>query len=153
MSEMLIAPRAAVKTAWRVLVDKAGGVEAVAAACGIMKSLVSQYGDRNCDRYPPAQTIIAAERAAGEPLVTAALARAQGFELVLVDIPREHAELARVIADMAENTGALFATAAMALTHKRLTEREHNELEREFGNIYRVVGEAITLLRKEPADG
>jgi hypothetical protein len=146
-------PKAAVKTAWKLLVETLGGVEATSAACGIARSLVSEYGNRNGDRYPPAHTIIAAEKVAGEPLVTAALARAQGYELMLVEAPRHASALADVVAETGRDVGELFATAAHALKKQRPTKREMADLLREFGDMHRVAGEALALLKAmEAAD-
>lgn len=141
------AHKAAVKTAWKLLVDELGGVEAASAACGISRSLVSEYGSRHSERYPPAQTIVAAERVAEQPLVTAALARAQGYELMLVDVPRRASALADIIAETGRDVGELFATAAHALRHDRPTRQEHADLLREFGDMHRVAGEALALLK------
>src|SRR5579871_706087 len=131
-------PRAAVKTAWKMLVDVIGGVEASSVACGISRSLVSEYGNRQSDRFPPAQTIIAAERSAGEPLVTAALARAQGYELVLVTPPEGNGELAVIVAETAKDASDIFATAARALAHQSVSNGELDELIREFGDMHKV---------------
>ena len=142
------APRAAVKTAWKLLTDVVGGVEAMATACGMSRSLVSEYGNRNSDRFPPAQVIIDAERVAGEPLVTTALARAQGYELVLVQAPEmENSELAALIAETAKDASEIFATAARALTHKDLSESELADLLREYGEMHRISEMALVMLQ------
>lgn len=146
--------KAAVKTAWKLLVDAMGGVEAASAACGISRSLVSEYGSRNSERYPPAHTIIAAEKVAEQPLVTAALARAQGYELLLVDAPRGASALADIVSETGRDVGELFATAAHALRHDRPTKQELADLLREFGDMHRVAGEALALLKSmEAVDG
>lgn len=141
--------RNAVKTAWKLIVQRLGGVDAAAAACGISRSLISNYGNRNGEYYPPAQTIITAESMAGEPLVTAALARAQGWELVCVDAPRGRGVLAALSAEMSKNIGAFFATMSHALTHPKLTDKERADLLRELDDISRVTAEAKALLHQD----
>ncbi|MDE1907145.1 MAG: hypothetical protein KGH75_11925 [Rhodospirillales bacterium] len=141
--------RNSIKTAWKMLVHDLGGVDATAAACGISRSLVSNYGNRNSDYYPPAQTIIAAESVASEPLVTAALARAQGRELVLVEAPRGRGELASLFAALSKDVGELFATAAHALTHDKLTPKERADLLRELDDMRRIAGETMVLLQQD----
>jgi len=48
------------------MIDIVGGVEAM--ACGISRSLVSQYGDRNSDSYPPALYPVYSEYRAVRPV-------------------------------------------------------------------------------------
>lgn len=98
----------AVKTGWKLLVDELGGVDATASACGVSRSLVSEYGNRNGKRFAPAHTILAGERVAGTPHVTSAMARALGYELVLVEGPRAQTELiVRVVVEASPGLASL----------------------------------------------
>jgi hypothetical protein len=144
----LSAPQRAVKTAWKLLVAKVGGVEAAAACTRASRSLVSDYGNYESPRFAPGNAILDVEEIAGEPLVTAALARARGYELVMVETPLAAGQLASLVAEFSPVIGELFATLAHALTHKNLTPDELADLLREFGDAHRVAGEALHYLKK-----
>ncbi|MDE8344653.1 MAG: hypothetical protein POH28_00555 [Acidocella sp.] len=146
------APKLAVKSAWKLLVASLGGVDATAACVRCSRSLISEYGNRASDRFPPANAILEAEEVASEPFVTAALARALGYELVMVTPPRGHGELAVIIAALSRDVGELFATAAHALGHETLSKSELADLLREFGDAHRVTGEALALLHKRSGE-
>lgn len=136
----------AVKTAWKLLTDRIGGVDATAAACNTQRSMVSQYGDRNGDRFPPAQIIMRAEHYAGEPLVTAALARANGWELTRIEPAGDAVLLAGISAELSKDIGELFATLSHALTHQKLDPQERTDLIRELGAVQRVAAQGLALL-------
>lgn len=137
----------AVKTGWKLLVDELGGVDATASACGVSRSLVSEYGNRNGERFAPAHTILAGERVAGTPHVTSAMARALGYELVLVEVPRAQTELAKVAAELGRDVSALFATIAEALQNPDALTTDVADLMREAGDVYRVTAEILTVLK------
>ena len=74
--------RAALKTAVRLTLHRLGGLDAAATCCRVGATNLQQYGSQaHPDRHIPADVILDLELIAGEPLITAALARAQGYRL------------------------------------------------------------------------
>ena len=74
--------RAALKTAVQVIVRQLGGLDAAATCCRVGRSNLGDYGSHaHPDRYIPADVILDLEAIAGEPIITTALARAQGYRL------------------------------------------------------------------------
>ena len=70
-----------VTSAWRLLVAHVGGVDVMASATGGKRSHVSEFGSPHSSRAPTVAIVMEAEAFAGEPMVTAALAAANGGEL------------------------------------------------------------------------
>ncbi len=78
---------AALKTAVLVVVRKLGGLDAAATCCRVGATNLQQYGSQaHPDRHIPADVILDLEAIAGEPIITAALARAQGYRLEPVTV-------------------------------------------------------------------
>lgn len=74
--------RAALKTAVRLTIQRLGGLDAAATCTRVGRSNLSDYGSlAHLDRHIPADVILDLELIAGEPHITAALARAQGYRL------------------------------------------------------------------------
>lgn len=138
--------RAALKTAWRMLVPAVGGVDAMAACTRATRSMVSEYGSRSSERFPPADVILDAEIIAEAPLVTAALAEAQGYALVRREA-MPAARVASLLASVGQESGQVFAAAAAALADGKITEGESATLLRELGELERAVAHAIAALR------
>lgn len=143
-----------VKTAWKQVTGDLGGVEATASAVDRTKSLVSEYGTLHSDRFPPADVILDAEALAGEPRVTAALARAQGYILMPVE-PRGAGDLALLLARLGRDVSKLFGNAAEALQDGVLTAAERDGLARDLDEVVRVVTETRMHLMpaQEPRAG
>ncbi|MBW4089920.1 MAG: hypothetical protein HIU82_02255 [Proteobacteria bacterium] len=142
----------ALKTAWKCLVQDVGGVEAVAACTRVNLTLVSQYGNVYGDRFAPIDVVMDAETVGGTPLVTAALARAQGYLLVPV-APRGAGDLSVKLAEIGRDVAALFATAASALGRAEPTDAERDALVRELDEVARVATETRMLLFARPGAG
>lgn len=136
----------ALKTAWRVLCDQAGGIDAVAAFTRTTRSLAAAFGSINvADRFAPIDAVLDLESLTQRPAVTETLARLQGFALVAIE-PRGAGDLAAKLAELGRDVSAVFATAATALAHDHLTEPEHEALLRQLAEVGRVVTEAQQLL-------
>lgn len=76
---------AALKTAARRLVAAVGGLEAAASVCRHNKTaLAAAYDPHQPDRFVPADVVADLELVAGQPIVTAVLARLSGHALVPV---------------------------------------------------------------------
>ncbi|AHJ63235.1 Hypothetical protein GbCGDNIH3_7073 [Granulibacter bethesdensis] len=74
-----------VKAAFRRLIAALGGIEAAESYGFAARSLLSNYGNADSPRFPPAHIILDVEAAAGEVFVTEALARAQGYRLEKIE--------------------------------------------------------------------
>ncbi len=139
----------ALKTTWKCLVQNVGGLDATAACTRVNASLLSQYGNVYGERFAPVDVILDVETIAGDPLVTAALARAQGYLLVPV-APRGADALSVRLAEIGRDVAALFATAAGALARDQPTEAERDALARELDEVARVATETRMLLIARP---
>lgn len=127
--------RAALKTAVRLTLQRLGGLDAAATCCRVGRSNLSDYGSlAHPDRHIPADVILDLETIAGEALITAALARAQGYRLEPVaaqrngDVVSPTQRLMRAAADLSaqlldalddqtisgDERDGLLATAALA---------------------------------------
>ncbi len=142
-----------VKTAFKLLVQQLGGIDAAASCTRVGRSQISEYGLTASDKTVPADVIMDLEAIAGVPMVTAALARAQGYGLVMIEPKRARGELAVLLARIGQDAGELFATAASALAHKRPTPAERQALLRELDDLRRTADEAMIFLNAgdEPA--
>ena len=139
----------ALKTAMRLLVQRLGGYASAELSCRATMSMLSDYGNPDCNRWAPVDVVLDVETVAGQPLVTAALARAQGYELVPVH-PHGEGKLPRSLADIGREVGTLFATAADALADGVVTEAERLDLRRDLEALRRVCGEAMAILAMPP---
>lgn len=136
------------KTATKLVVADLGGGDAAATCTRVGKSQLSDYGNVSSDKFIPVDVVLDLERVGGVPHITAALARAQGYLLVPGSTPRARSELAVLMAEIGRDVGELFGTAALALSHGKLTDAERQELLRELDNLHRVVGEVMSLLKR-----
>lgn len=139
----------AIKTAFKLLLLRLGGVEAAASCTSVKKSLLADYGSVASERFARCDVIMDLERVAGEPIVTAALARAQGCALVMTEPVRARSEMAVLLARIGQDAGELFATAALALGHKKPTAKERATMLRELDDLRRAADEAIAHLQQD----
>lgn len=138
------------KTAWKLLVDDLGGVEATAAVTRVSsKGRISEYGALHTDRFPAIDVVLDAEHVAGEPRVTAALARALGYALTPVE-PRGAGDLSVLLAELGRDVASLFADAATALRHTDLTDEERMRLARDLDEVSCAAAEARARLLPPP---
>lgn len=96
---------AALKTAFRRLVDKIGGVEAAASYCRVHFSKIAEYYSPNHPlRFVPADVIADLEAAAEEPIVTRELARIAGYTMTPFDASGDpmHSALGAALRESAE---------------------------------------------------
>jgi hypothetical protein len=136
---------AALKTGWKLLVRDLGGVDAVAAATRATRSLASEYGNVHSERFVPVDVVLEAEVIGGSPHVTAALARAQGFELLPV-VVRLDGTLAKELARIGRDIGDLFTRAANALGGGEISEADRAGMVRDLDDLRRTAAEALMLL-------
>lgn len=138
-------------SAWRRLVLHVGGLETLASYLGKAKSHLSEFGAPHTGRSPTVATVLEAEAFAGEPLITAALAAAQGYRLVPIDEPAsDAAALDAMAAKLLEEMGEAFTAYAAAQRDRRVTATERRRLEREFGDVELAAARMVAALRGAP---
>ena len=141
---------ASLKSAWKVLVGRAGGVEALAAGTRVGIASISGYGAQHmADSFPPADVVLDAELLAEEPLVTAALARAQGFSLIPVET-RDSGDLAAHLVEISRGAAQLFADSACALRGPGPTAEERDRIARDLDVVARAALETRRLVTDAP---
>lgn len=143
---------ASVKTAWKLLVGRLGGVEAVTSCTRAARSLASDYGNVHSDRYVPVDVLLDAETVAGEPLVTAALARAQGYELIPVS-PMSETDLAIEVARLGADVADLFAQISAHLSGAPLSDPQRAKALADLVDVKLVVLRAEAILGRREARG
>lgn len=114
--------RAALKTAFRLLVHDVGGLEAACAVTGYSVSRLSEAYAPNSERMPRVDHALMLEMVGGNPRVSEVMARLQGLRLERQQAARgeDGAALGAVI----ESAGHLGAEALKALADGRLDDSE-----------------------------
>ncbi len=139
----------ALKTAFKLLVQDLGGLEAAATVTRVQRSQLSDYSNINhaVPSFAPADIILDLETVAGTPHVTAALARSQGYELVPVEAHTDH-ELSVLMAHLGRDVSGVFATASEALADSVITEAEAHDLLRGLDQVCGAARAAMASLRR-----
>ena len=142
-----------VKAAVRIAVRNAGGIDAAASATRVNRSLVSQYQSNETERYIPADVILDIEFVAGEPTITAALARAQGYELRTIghDAPMD---VTVMMARIGREASRAFSTLAEAMGDGLLTAEERYRLAADLDALIGAVRRArvaLVVAQEDPA--
>lgn len=130
------------KTATRMLVRDAGGLELAAKVTRVERATLSRYENPASEFFLPVDVALDLEAANGEPHVTRFLARAQGH--VLIELPRLEGagEWGQHLGDIAKECGEAIAVVGQALAAGgTITAEEVREL-----HIRREVQEAIEKL-------
>lgn len=142
----------ALKTAFRLLVQRVGGLVAAETVTRVRVShLADYYHPQKPDSFPPADVVADLEAVAGQPLVTATLARLSGHHLVAWDPPAEGCE-ARAVAAVLKGAGALATTFAEAMEDGRLSATERDALATGLAEIGRATEAALAMLRRRAAE-
>lgn len=126
---------AAIKTATHLLIDRVGGLAAAASACNKSVSRLSEFQSRNHpDAIMPLDTALMLEMVAGEPIMTAVLARMQGFSVARPDATNTP-EIGRAVALAARSAGAATAAFMEAQADGHIDAGEAAELRRHFETV------------------
>jgi hypothetical protein len=114
---------AALKVASRALVKGLGGGDAASLVCRYNPTALSDACSLNRpDRTLPIDVVADLERCAGQPTVTAVLARMQGFALVPMVLPGTRE--AQAIAEIGRTSAEVFAAWATAMGDDTLSDGE-----------------------------
>lgn len=124
------APEAlALKVASKALVRQAGGGEGAGATTGSRQQRMSDCGNPNTPDFLRIDEVAALEDVTvgqpSHPIVTRTLARRQGFELVrLPEAPPAGADLLKLLAEQAKESGDIANAVLSALADGKVTRRE-----------------------------
>lgn len=136
---------AALRTAWRVLVREAGGLEAAAAATGAAVSrLQAGYDPHQPEKFPRADHVADLERVTGQPLVTFHLARLSNC--TLLPLPAAQGDAGAAIGAVLRGAGELGGRAAEAMGDGNLSAAERAALVERLGALKRAVATAEAVL-------
>lgn len=138
--------RAALKTAARVLIQRLGGIDAAATCTRVGRSNLAEYGSlHHPDRHMPVDVVADLEMIAGEPLVTAALARAAGFTLVPLALP-SGGDAVLHLQRVAGQSGTVLSSAVAALSDGTIDADEREALLAQLDDLRAAVGAAMAAL-------
>ncbi len=138
--------RAALKTAARVLIQRLGGIDAAATCTRVGRSNLAEYGSlHHPDRHMPVDVVADLEMIAGEPLVTAALARAAGFTLVPLALPAG-GDAVLHLQRVARQSGTVLSSAVAALSDGTIDADEREALLAQLDDLRAAVGAAMAAL-------
>lgn len=136
---------AGLKTAFRVVIQHVGGLEAARAVTGYPTSrLAAAYDLAQLDRMPRCDHVADLEAVAGTPLVTFHLARLSGHTLLPLG---DAAGLeGKALAAVLGAAGELGQRAMEAMADGRLDEAERARLLDQLGTLQRGVAQAMAVL-------
>jgi hypothetical protein len=141
----------ALKTAFRLLIDAVGGLEAAHAVTGYPVSRLSEAASPNhADRWPRLDHVAELEAVAGRPLVTAVLAQLAGCTLDAA--PRQPGTPGAALVGVVRHAGDVVSCAAAAMSDGRICEAERAELGRQLAALDRAVTHARAVLAGPAAD-
>lgn len=136
---------AALRTAWRVLVKAAGGLEVASSVTGAAVSrLHAGYDPNQADRFARVDHVADLEAVAATPLVTFHLARLAGC--TLLPLPRAAGQDGAVLADVLRGAGELGGRVAAAMGDGALDDAERAALVEQLGALSRAVAHAQAVL-------
>lgn len=138
-------PDRALKTLTHALIRQAGGIEAAAAGSRVGKSVLAGYYAPHDASHIPVDVAAELETLVGEPLVTAEMARRQGYALVPVTAQGE-GELPECFAKFGAKVGATFGDYAASMADGELTQDERAVLQRDLMEVVRIAQSAIAAL-------
>lgn len=137
----------AIKTYTRQLIAAVGDLEAAASCCRVSKSVLGEYQDRNNDRYMPVDVALALEQVAQKPILTAALAAAQGYTLARADAS-PMADVRRSVAALSRHAGELVARHTEADEDGVLDQHERADLLRQAQQVSVALQEIASALSR-----
>ncbi|MGG5811444.1 hypothetical protein [Falsiroseomonas sp. CW058] len=143
----------AIKTAFRLLVSRVGGVLAATACVRVSHAQIARYYDLgDTSTYPPADVVAVLEAVAGAPLVTAEIARLSSHRLVPLDAA-DGEQLAAAVASFARHAGDVPAALCEGLADGRLTAAELAEIGRRAAqqaqDLVRIAAQAALLAAQD----
>lgn len=142
--------RLGLKTHLKRVLAQLGGIDAAASCTRVVRSKLAEYADASRpERHVPVDVLLDLELAAGAPLLTEALAAAQGFTLLPQHVGE--GDLAERLARVSQDAGQTMADAVRALRHG-MPDAERDGVISDLAVLMRDSGEALALLRQGAAD-
>jgi hypothetical protein len=136
----------ALKSLLRALIDRLGGLDAAASIVRVGRSQLSSYGDPGAgNAFVPADVLAHLEAAAGEPLVTAELARRANCALLPLT-PIGGGDLAGRFARLGAETGQAFSAYADAIADGHLSAEDSARIAREAQEVLAAAQAILALL-------
>lgn len=126
------------KTLTRALIERLGGLDAAAATVRLGRSRLADCQHLHTEAVLPVDVVARLEAVAGEPLITAELARRAGCVLVPVQ-PIAEGEDAEMMAHIGREVGEVFAAYAAGMRDGSLCGEDRAGLSRELGDLHRRV--------------
>jgi hypothetical protein len=122
--------RQTLKTMWRLLMRRTAlSLDDIAAdITRLSKPCLSKAGSAQDDYFAPMDAVLDLELAAGDPLVTRAMARAQGYRLVAMDAAQSALDLMQATAQYAALLGDWSKDLVAAQADGRMTASEREKL-------------------------
>ena len=140
----------ALKTLFRELVDRAGGVDAAAACTRVARASLSNYGNPHHPSFAPIDVVARLETLVGEPLITTCLARRAHCALVPVEPVRE-GDLSMLLAHVGRESGEVFQAYGEALANDgQVCAEERAEISRRLADLARAAHAAMGHLNTTP---
>lgn len=138
----------ALKTAFKLVLADVGGLVAASTCTRVEVSQLSAYGNvANREKIVPVDVALDLEMIGGAPHVTAALAAAQGYELVPLDSRPTH-ELVSCMSEISLDSGRLLADAVQLMNqaHDRRSIEAVERVQRDLRELISAAREAQRAL-------
>jgi hypothetical protein len=140
--------RNSLKTHVRRLIALLGGIEAAATVTRVGRSRLAEYADVHAqDRHMPIDILLDLELAAGDPLVTAQLAAAQGY--VINPLQFGEGDVAEALARVSKDAGTTLSDAVQAI-RDGLPADERIKLVADLTELQRAAQAALGALGAAP---
>lgn len=138
----------ALKVRFAVLVQRCGGYVAAAAGCRVGSTQLNNYASMAHDQFAPLDVVADLEEIAGEPLVTAELARRAGYLLLPLDQQAE-GQFAASMARLGKEVGESFSAYGESMADSRLARSEMERLARELAEVAAAAKAALAILTRK----
>ncbi len=118
----------ALKSAFRSALRLAGGGDAFSRSTRVSAAQLSRYGSPDHDWHAPIDVVLDLELDLGQPVVTAALAAAQGYRLVREGEAPAVSSAAGAAAALVGGSAEAFSAVHSALADGRISPRERADI-------------------------
>ncbi|MFC0384360.1 phage regulatory CII family protein [Muricoccus vinaceus] len=145
-------PYAGLKSLFQALCQRVGGLDAAAACTRVRRAQLGNYGNLNMPEiFAPVDVVLELQAITKDPIVTAEMARLQGYALVPVEAVAE-GELAALLAKVGAESGAVFQEFAQALGNDgQVDSAERTAIARKLSDLLRVTHAALGYCHPRPA--
>lgn len=135
------------KTATKASIAACGGLDAAATITRVGKTALSEYQNRNSASVVPVDIAADLDLCAEQPLILAALAQMQGYQIIALKVG--DGDVAASMERVAASSGVTMATAVRVMADGIITPDEAHDLLRDVGELHRLCGHALQVLRAQ----